>query len=54
MPKSNREKKYTASKKTGTPLEPLRKGFEIAVTVGVGEDKVIVGTPSSVALESIL
>jgi len=44
--------KKRKSKTTGKPSEKLRKGFEIALTVGVGEDKVIVGTPSSVALES--
>ncbi len=44
--------KKRKSKKTGTPLEPLKNGFEIAVTVSVGEDKVIAGIPLSVALES--
>jgi len=44
--------KKRKSKKTGKPSESLKDGFEIVVTVGVGEDKVIVGMPSSVALES--
>lgn len=52
MPKSNREKKHIESKKAGKPSKGLKNGFEIAVTVKVGEDKVIRGTPSSVALES--
>ncbi len=44
--------KKRKSKTTGKDSEPLKHGFEIALTVGVGEDKVIRGTPSSVALES--